>query len=332
MFRLFCTAFVLLCSTPCLYAQQQLSIYFPFASATLSDSVRHTLRTISRKDLITNLSGHTDTIGTIAYNKELAAARISAVTRYLKQIHPLSKCTIYNQGETSPIADTDSLNRCVVITLRTTGPQEQSAPSREGRPADDNTETAGLPNAVHIVADKGPGGKQQQDKPASVQTTVVQSTASQPIKPAVLHKTETQASKDTQTITVGVERTKILIEQFVVRNLLFQSDKAVLDPASVYEVELLAKHLLKFTQHEFEIRGHVNYPREFTMQRDSPPFQLSVDRAALIRQILIDYGVPANRMVAVGMGNSQLLFPEPKNTEEKLKNMRVEVLIYQLKK
>ena len=55
--------------------------------------------------------------------------------------------------------------------------------------------------------------------------------------------------------------------------------------------------------------------------------ELSAARARLIYEILIDKGIPAERMFWKGMGNTEMIFPNAGIEEEKRKNMRVEILI-----
>lgn len=57
-------------------------------------------------------------------------------------------------------------------------------------------------------------------------------------------------------------------------------------------------------------------------------FRLPVQRACLVYEMLIDNGIPPARLSYKGMRNAEMLFPEPNSNEERMKNMRVEVLIY----
>lgn len=56
-------------------------------------------------------------------------------------------------------------------------------------------------------------------------------------------------------------------------------------------------------------------------------FRLSAQRVRLVYEMLIDNGIPPARLSYKGMGNAEMLFPELNSNEERVKNMRVEVLI-----
>lgn len=58
-----------------------------------------------------------------------------------------------------------------------------------------------------------------------------------------------------------------------------------------------------------------------------PAQRLSEERAKTIYDFLIERGVPFQSMTFKGVGNSQMIFNNPKNDEEKRRNMRVEILI-----
>ena len=129
MSRIFSITFLFLSLTICLHAQHKTSIYFPFGSAELSDTAKHTLTGI-QSFRVADLSGHTDTVGAAEHNTRLAAARLKAVAVYLKGLHPGATFHLHNEGELSPVNNVDSLNRCVVITLQTsTGATVPTKPS-----------------------------------------------------------------------------------------------------------------------------------------------------------------------------------------------------------
>lgn len=325
MLKKYSIALSLITLTQCLYAQQKIAVYFPFASSGLSETAKQTLRSISPKDFTTVLSGHTDTVGAVVYNNSLSASRIKAVSAYLKQLYPGIKFTAHNEGELSPVDNVDSLNRCVVITLaeRTvkTASGEKIAASQHN--TTDQQQLTGT-NTPPEQGNRSP----EKTKNASGEASGGKNTSR---TKAVVNNGQTAVAAISATAD-SLQAANAPTEKLDIPNLLFVSDKAILEPSSVYEVERIAKRLMQhFLSHRFEIRGHVNYPTYIVMEPGSAPFKLSVARAQLVRQMLIDYGMPKDRITAVGVGNRELLIPDPKTREEKLKNMRVEVLIYQIK-
>lgn len=114
-------------------------------------------------------------------------------------------------------------------------------------------------------------------------------------------------------------------------NLLFLPDKAILQAGSRAEIKRIAGMLLRKKNASFEIRGHVNFPLKYSVNGDPGKAMqdLSVRRAQLVYELLKDEGVPEHKLSFKGMGNSEMLYPNAKSNAERLKNMRVEVLIRQ---
>ncbi|HMH34687.1 MAG TPA: OmpA family protein [Puia sp.] len=122
----------------------------------------------------------------------------------------------------------------------------------------------------------------------------------------------------------------VLLKKLVLDQLYFQPDKAVLESQSMDYLRSIMEELKKYQHARFEIYGHVNTP---PYKNKSSGFQkqmqqLSEARAKLIYESLLDHGIPAAQMSYRGMGNSQMIYPDPKNEEEKRKNMRVEILVF----
>ncbi len=76
------------------------------------------------KNVYFEIEGHTDNVGTEAYNEKLGLERAEAVKRYLYEKHqiPLHKINVISYGETKPVADNKTKdgraqNRRVVIRV-----------------------------------------------------------------------------------------------------------------------------------------------------------------------------------------------------------------------
>lgn len=86
--------------------------------------------------------------------------------------------------------------------------------------------------------------------------------------------------------------------------------------------------LLRFMQVNprvrMEIQGHVNGP---TYKNTKEFIELSTARAKTVYDFLIVNDVEPDRLFYVGKGNSEMLYPEPKNKDESEANRRVEVKI-----
>jgi len=138
-------------------------------------------------------------------------------------------------------------------------------------------------------------------------------------------------SKEENTPLENSIDTLAVTEKYEISNIYFIPDKAIIDPATFFAVDDAAKYLKRFSGCKFEIVGHVNYamlPSAMKNPKNLEPAQrLSEERAKAIYDLLIDRGIPAESMTHKGVGNSQMVFKNPKNDEEKRKNMRVEILI-----
>lgn len=73
-----------------------------------------------------------------------------------------------------------------------------------------------------------------------------------------------------------------------------------------------------------EIQGHVNGP---TYKNTKEFIELSTARAKTVYDFLLVNDVDPERLFYVGKGNSEMLFPEPKNKDESEANRRVEIKI-----
>ncbi len=132
------------------------------------------------------------------------------------------------------------------------------------------------------------------------------------------------------TVTSDTGNFKI-VRKIKLENIYFKPDEAVLEPSSMPYLDYVANTLKTNLNDIFEIKGHVNWnPRSSTISDSGYRIkmnELSAARAKLIYEILVDKGIPAERMFWRGMGNTEMIFPNAGTEEEKRKNMRVEILI-----
>ena len=129
----------------------------------------------------------------------------------------------------------------------------------------------------------------------------------------------------------NIADTLAITEKYELANIYFIPDKAIIDPASFFAVDDAAKYLKRFPGCRFEIVGHVNYVLPPSVMNNpkaaEPAIKLSEERAKAVYDLLAERDIPIESMTHKGVGNSQMVFKNPKNDEEKRKNMRVEILI-----
>lgn len=108
---------------------------------------------------------------------------------------------------------------------------------------------------------------------------------------------------------------------FVMRNINFEFDSAVLQESSYQAIDSLANFLNDNSLINIEISGFTD--NSGTEEHNQ---KLSFDRANAVKEALINKGVDATRMTVVGHGSSSPL--KPNDTEEnKALNRRVEIRI-----
>lgn len=121
----------------------------------------------------------------------------------------------------------------------------------------------------------------------------------------------------------------IVLERLQLDKLYFQPDVALIEPASLPYVNEIASMVKSYGNAKFEIRGHVNCP--LNVDPNSAYMQkmnaLSEDRARVIYQMLIEKGIPADKMSYRGMGNTEMVYPDARTDQEKRRNMRVEIIV-----
>ena len=78
---------------------------------------------------------------------------------------------------------------------------------------------------------------------------------------------------------------------------------------------------------KIEVGGHVNGPGERNLKKYK---ELSYNRANAVKEYLIEHGVAATRILQKGYGNTQMLYPHPKNPDQASFNRRVEITIVAL--
>lgn len=106
------------------------SVHFGFDVSNLSDEAKAALDYFAKrvkaenKNVYIEIQGHTDSVGTDAYNLRLGMARAGAAKTYLYTQHgiPLHRMSIFSYGESKPIAENDTpqnraTNRRITIVV-----------------------------------------------------------------------------------------------------------------------------------------------------------------------------------------------------------------------
>lgn len=141
--------------------------------------------------------------------------------------------------------------------------------------------------------------------------------------------TDSLGNTNTQEVSFGIG---ILVEKLddgslriLVNSIKFDADKATFDTLSKKEqaannatIKMIAKALKKYKQYNVIIEGHAHNVSGTEKEETEELLPLSQERANVIMNILVEEGVPASSLTAVGKGGK-----EPISTES-AKNRRVE--------
>jgi outer membrane protein OmpA-like peptidoglycan-associated protein len=132
------------------------------------------------------------------------------------------------------------------------------------------------------------------------------------LKPTVVTRPTIDTSGDSLVMEAALEKSLVL------KNVLFETGKAVLLPQSYPELDLLAEHLKDNPALKVEISGHTDNVGNETVNE-----KLSELRAKAVCDYLIAKSIDPGRMTHKGLGSSMPI--SPNDTEEGRKqNRRVE--------
>lgn len=137
-------------------------------------------------------------------------------------------------------------------------------------------------------------------------------------------------SKNRMVEIIGYLSAQPIVDMFDLDYIWFIADKPVIAPESLPNVQRLVTRLKGYHHARFQLIGHVNYESKRPSALLNSMFKLSEQRAGVIREVLIGNGIPAARIQSRGAGNTEPIFAEPANDEERRKNMRVQVIVYSL--
>lgn len=127
------------------------------------------------------------------------------------------------------------------------------------------------------------------------------------------------------TLTVDLKLTPIAPgEHVVLEDIRFVGNEDKVLRSSEASLLLLLRFLQENPRVRIEVEGHVNGP---TFKNKKEFIDLSAARARSVYDFLMVNDVEPERVTYVGLGNSRMLFPEPKTKEESEANRRVEVKV-----
>ncbi|MCW5900182.1 MAG: OmpA family protein [Flavobacteriales bacterium] len=126
-------------------------------------------------------------------------------------------------------------------------------------------------------------------------------------------------------VSVEVKLTPIAPgEKVVLDDIRFVGNDTKVMRQSESSLLMLLQFMTENPNVRIEIQGHVNGP---TFKNKKEFIDLSTERAKTVYDFLIVNDIGPRRLGYVGLGNSQMLYPEPKNKEQSEANRRVEIKV-----
>lgn len=308
-------------------------VYFDFGKADLRPEVDSTLREITttftaQPELTVHLTAHTDSIGNEQSNLQLSNRRAEAVRNaLLTRGLPQASLIMETFGERIPVANNEDekgrqLNRRVTIDLyranrmRFLEGQIRDLVTGEGIPADlifhgksfrDSLSTDSAGRFRHPVPDN--------------QVIAAEAYAKD-------YFFDTKMLKVTGGVSLDIRlRPAQTGEAVDIQNLYFVGNQAVLLNQSEPELPKVLRFMQLNPQLKIEIAGHINQPNRPPVTRDSWDWQLSVARAKLVYDYLLENSIDSSRVSYKGYGNTQMRFPRAHTEREQALNRRVEIRV-----
>ena len=145
----------------------------------------------------------------------------------------------------------------------------------------------------------------------------------QPSEKDRTHKVENDTMPDIVSRHGSVDTIRVI----TLENLYFLPDRPIVTEESIPSLQELAQQLKAYPSAIFEIVGHINYQSRYDSTHLGDLYQLSTKRAKVVYEYLLEYGIASSRIRYKGVGNSQPAIASPKNDGERMKNMRVQIIV-----
>ncbi|MCB0675251.1 MAG: OmpA family protein [Saprospiraceae bacterium] len=277
------------------------------------------------------ITAHTDSVGSQAANLELSQRRATSVAAYLtghgvlaEQIEAIEK-----YGESRPAASnrTDEgrqLNRRATVEVRRRLPMTWM----EGRVVDQET-GEGI-DAQVVVRSKESSDSTRTDSIGRFRARVPDQTVIglDVFAEGYFFETQMLKSNALKPIELKVELPRAVAGKTVaLKNFYFVGNMAVLLERSEPELPKLLKFMQLNPKIKIEIAGHINLPNSPLVKEDTWHYRLSVNRAKMVYDYLVEQGVQPERIEYKGYGNWEMRFPFAVNEREQELNRRVEIKV-----
>ncbi len=276
------------------------------------------------------ITAHTDAIGSNKNNLALSENRANAVKQLMIKKGIAENLIIANVfGEDRPESDNDTdfgrqLNRRATIEVI----QKVKYTPYKGQIKDEKTGLA-IPASV-VIRTKEKRDSLVTDSLGNFETLLPLGAVAGIDVYAKDYFFETKMFKVTPNaknqLTIPLKKVAVG-EKVDIKNLFFVGNEAILLKRSLPELPKLLKFMELNDSIKVEIAGHINRPNYPPVDKLSWDYKLSVRRAKMVYEFLLENDIPEERISYKGYGNFQMRFPRAKSEKEQAQNRRVEIRI-----
>lgn len=281
------------------------------------------------------LTGHADTDADSLYNQRLSERRtLSTMNFMLSQGVPERLISSHSLGETMQVFQGKDKNRRVEITLYyAVDPRKQGNQIVVGRVTHAHT---GKPLGADYSLERD--GQNVFGKTNRKGEFVIRLKTGNDIRLMVSregflsevqvlnHQSFARISGDTIYMNFKLNPIQV-VEKVTFNHIYFHTDRDVLKPESRDDLQKLVMMLRQQEDLYIQVQGHVNFPitRKLTPALELYNHDLSYRRARTVYRYLIDEGIDPSRLTYIGLGNTRMVHPDPKDEKEADMNKRVEI-------
>ncbi|MFM7155839.1 MAG: OmpA family protein [Bacteroidota bacterium] len=329
------------------YTIKRASVYFDSGKAELTTAGQAVLDTVvaglraNPVALFIRITAHTDSIGSVSSNQALSARRAESVRAGLTARGlSAAEIEVAGEGEGQPFTSNTTeagrqLNRRATLEIIRVVPMSAvtghvNNPETGKGIADAlitfrsktrrdsvRTDSSGiysvrLPKDSVIKADIQAAGYMFQDKIMKIYGS-----------PELYKKYRVSPDIELKPAKAG--------EKAVLRDLFFVGNEAILLKVSEPELPKILRFMQINPGLQVEVAGHINHPGVKPAFLEKWEWELSTRRAKLVYDYLLTNGIARERMSYKGYGNTEMLFPNAKNSEEEQQNRRVEIRVLSIR-
>lgn len=282
------------------------------------------------------ISGHTDTSGSVAYNYQLGLKRAKTVYNYLLS-KGLSKRNfiVISRGESEPFQHmgrySDKFSRRVEFRqiVRVAG----RVRSKSGSPLSARV-IFHIPNKPRRNKEVTTGNDGRFEFLAlfnSHYKIYISAEGYLTFEDSILVDLKESGSSN-RDLDIRLDKA-VVKDRLNFDNIYFVQGRAKLMESSKPALDSIAEILKAKPESFCEIRGHVSQPdRERLPEKVIEDGRnLSFARAEAVYRELVGRGINPGRLKFRGMGSTDMLFPNPENEEENMKNRRVEIILLEMR-